>query len=122
MVKSNGRLNFVYLHQVLEELKKSNFTLLNQSIHFDENGDPKFGSYSIVFWNHNGNAEEIGFYNFHSAVNFFIDSPKIQWYTQGDVSCFSFKCVGRGKITTSKKYERKFMEKVECISSSCLDV
>ena len=75
--------------QVLAELKKSNFTLLNQSIQFDENGDPKFGSYSIVFWNHDGDAEEIGFYKFHPSVNFFINSSKIQWYTQGEVSCFA---------------------------------
>ncbi|KAI9530980.1 hypothetical protein NQZ68_000471 [Dissostichus eleginoides] len=46
---------------VLEELKKSNFTLLNESIRFDENGDPNYGSYSVVFWNHSGDAEEIGF-------------------------------------------------------------
>uniref|UniRef100_A0A3Q3WLT2 G-protein coupled receptors family 3 profile domain-containing protein n=1 Tax=Mola mola TaxID=94237 RepID=A0A3Q3WLT2_MOLML len=82
--KCNGNIR-VSPHMVLAELKKSNFTLLNQSIQFDENGDPKFGSYSIVFWNHDGDAEEIGFYKFHPSVNFFINSTKIQWYTQGEV-------------------------------------
>ncbi len=83
-------MNFVHPHQVLGELKKSNFTLLNRSIEFDENGDPKFGSYSIVFWNHSGDAEEIGFYKFHTSFNFFINSSKIQWYTKGEVSCCLF--------------------------------
>ncbi|XP_072223181.1 taste receptor type 1 member 1-like [Leuresthes tenuis] len=75
----------VHPHMVLEELKKSNFTLLNQSIQFNENGDPKFGSYSIVFWNSSGDAEEIGFYHFHPSVNFYINNSKIEWYTNGEV-------------------------------------
>lgn len=85
----NGHLIFVYPHQVLTELKKSNFTLLNQSIHFDENGDPEFGSYSIVFWNQTGDAEEVGFYHFNPWISFFINGTKIQWYTKGEVFCFS---------------------------------
>ncbi len=83
-------LNFVYPHQVLAELKKSNFTLLNQRIQFDENGNPKFGSYSIVFWNHNGDAEEVGFYKFYPSARIFINNSKIQWYTEGDVSFVLF--------------------------------
>ncbi|XP_040914329.1 taste receptor type 1 member 1-like [Toxotes jaculatrix] len=75
----------VYPHMVLAELRKSNFTLLNQSIQFDENGDPKFGSYSIVFWTHNGDAQEIGFNHFRPSANFFINNTKIQWYTNGEV-------------------------------------
>ncbi|KAM6981941.1 taste receptor type 1 member 1-like [Tautogolabrus adspersus] len=82
--RCNGNIT-VLPHMVLAELKKSNFTLLNQSIEFDEHGDPKFGSYSIVFWNHNGDAEEIGFYHFHPAVDFFINNSKIKWYTNGEV-------------------------------------
>nr|XP_046253759.1 taste receptor type 1 member 1-like [Scatophagus argus] len=90
----------VYPHMVLAELKKSKFTLLNQSIQFDENGDPKFGSYSIVFWNHNGDAEEIGFYDSHQSANVFINITKIQWYTQEEVptSLCSPECpVGHAK-------------------------
>lgn len=75
------------LQQVLEELKKSNFTLLNQNIQFDENGDFKSGSYSIVFWNQTGDAQEIGFYSFYPSVQFFINNTMIKWYTDGDVSC-----------------------------------
>ncbi|XP_019112199.2 taste receptor type 1 member 1-like [Larimichthys crocea] len=82
--RCNGNIT-VYPHKVLAELKKSNFTLLNQSIKFDENGDPKFGSYSIVFWNDSGDADEIGFYQFYPLVNFFINITKIQWYTKGKV-------------------------------------
>ncbi|XP_041802279.1 taste receptor type 1 member 1-like [Chelmon rostratus] len=82
--KCNGNIT-VYPYMVLAELKKSNFTLLNRSIQFDENGDNKFGSISIVFWNHRGDAEEVGFYKFHPWVNFFINNTKIQWYTKGQV-------------------------------------
>ncbi|XP_031142515.1 taste receptor type 1 member 1 [Sander lucioperca] len=84
----SGRCNdniTVYPHMVLAELKKSNFTLLNQRIQFDDNGDPKFGSYSIVFWNQSGDAEEIGFYYFHPRVTSFINSTQIEWYTKGEV-------------------------------------
>ncbi|XP_071331862.1 taste receptor type 1 member 1-like isoform X2 [Trachinotus anak] len=90
----------VYPHMVLAELRKSNFTLLNQRIQFDENGDPRFGIYSIVFWNHSGDAQEIGFYKFHPAVHFFINNTNIQWYTKGEVptSLCSPKChVGHAK-------------------------
>ncbi|XP_020501684.2 taste receptor type 1 member 1-like [Labrus bergylta] len=90
--RCNGNIT-VFPHMVLAELKKSNFTLLNQSITFDEYGDPTYGSYSIVFWNHNGDAEEIGFYHFHPSVDFFINNSKIKWYTNGEVSpVFSFLC------------------------------
>uniref|UniRef100_A0A7N6BJS5 G-protein coupled receptors family 3 profile domain-containing protein n=1 Tax=Anabas testudineus TaxID=64144 RepID=A0A7N6BJS5_ANATE len=65
-------------YMVLAELRKTNFTLLNQSIRFNENGDPEFGSYSIVFWN-SGAVQEIGFYTFQS-VNFFINTTNIQWH------------------------------------------
>lgn len=45
-----------------------------------------FGSYSIVFWNHLGAAQEVGFYRFHPSLEFFINITDIQWYTKGEVS------------------------------------
>ncbi|XP_068199049.1 taste receptor type 1 member 1-like [Antennarius striatus] len=66
-------------HMILTELQKSNFTLLNRKIQFDEYGDPRFGSYSLVFWNSTGDAEEIGFYKYQSD-DFFINNSKIQWH------------------------------------------
>ncbi|KAM3617246.1 uncharacterized protein V6R79_003813 [Siganus canaliculatus] len=82
--KCNSNIT-VYPHMVLEELKRSNFKLLNQSIKFNENGDPNFGSYSVVFWNHSGDVEEVGNCTFYPSVNFFINDSKIQWYTKGEV-------------------------------------
>ncbi|XP_061639375.1 taste receptor type 1 member 1-like isoform X1 [Phyllopteryx taeniolatus] len=84
----------VFPHKVLVELKKSNFTLLNQSIQFDEHGDPKFGSYSIVFWNKSGEIEEIGYFELQSSVNMVIDETKIQWHGKWKVptSQCSHKC------------------------------
>lgn len=87
----NNDINIISQLQVLGELKKSNFTLLNQTITFDENGDPKFGSYSIVFWNGSGDAEEIGFYHFPNLSTFFINNTKIVWYTNGEVGCWKKK-------------------------------
>ncbi|KAM9751961.1 G-protein coupled receptor family C group 6 member A-like [Menidia menidia] len=75
----------VYPHMVLTELRRSNFTLLNNSVQFDENGDPKSGSYSIVFWNNSGDAEEVGLYHFHPLFQFVINSTKIQWHDNGEV-------------------------------------
>lgn len=69
------------LHQVLTELKKSNFTLLNYSVHFDENGDPVFGSYAIVFWDQSGDIEEVGYYKFDGSSSLSINSTKIKWHT-----------------------------------------
>ncbi|XP_034551247.1 taste receptor type 1 member 1-like [Notolabrus celidotus] len=74
----------VYPYMVLAELKKSNFTLLDQHITFDEHGDPDYGSYSVIFWNHSGDAEEVGFYQFHPSIDFFVNDSKIQWYTNGE--------------------------------------
>ncbi|XP_017273144.1 taste receptor type 1 member 1-like [Kryptolebias marmoratus] len=77
--------NKVLPYIVLKELRKSNFTLLNQSVQFDENGDPSFGSFSIVFWNQSGKAQEVGFHHFYPTDYFYINNSKIQWHTNGEV-------------------------------------
>ncbi|KAM3872416.1 taste receptor type 1 member 1-like [Diretmus argenteus] len=74
----------VYPHMVLAELKKSNFTLLNVSIGFDEHGEPLFGSHSVVFWNR-GHIEEIGVHDHNPLGRFSINSSKIRWHTNGKV-------------------------------------
>ncbi|KAG7242466.1 hypothetical protein INR49_021807 [Caranx melampygus] len=94
--ESAGRL----CNKVAAELKKSNFTLLNQNIHFNENGDPMAGVYSIVYWNHSGDAVEVGFYKFPPSPHFFVNGSKIRWHTDGEVptSVCSPECpVGHAK-------------------------
>ncbi|XP_033943799.1 taste receptor type 1 member 1-like [Pseudochaenichthys georgianus] len=101
----SGRCNdnmTVFPHMVLAELKKSNFTLLNESIRFDENGDPNYGSYSVVFWNHSGDTEEIGLYTFHGSVHFFINNSKIHWYTNGEAP--TSVCSSECPVGFAKKY------------------
>uniref|UniRef100_H2MYG6 G-protein coupled receptors family 3 profile domain-containing protein n=1 Tax=Oryzias latipes TaxID=8090 RepID=H2MYG6_ORYLA len=98
----------VYPHMVLEELTKSKFTLLNQTVHFDDNGDPKFGPYAIVFWNESGDAEEIGSYTFHPEHNFDINKSKIHWH--GDKEPESF---------CSKECPDGFMKKQEGVHKCC---
>uniref|UniRef100_A0A7N6C3K9 G-protein coupled receptors family 3 profile domain-containing protein n=1 Tax=Anabas testudineus TaxID=64144 RepID=A0A7N6C3K9_ANATE len=83
-----GRCNMnitVHPYMILAELRKSNFTLLNESIHFDENGDPMFGYYSIVFWNSTGGAQEVGIHKFRPSLYFFINTTKINWHGNGEV-------------------------------------
>ncbi|KAK5863355.1 hypothetical protein PBY51_000392 [Eleginops maclovinus] len=102
----SGRCNSnitVHPYIVLAELKKSNFIFLNQSIQFDENGDPRFGSYSIVFWNHSGEAEVIGQYRFHPSIEFYIYDSRIQWYTDGKVP--TSVCSQECQVGFSKKQE-----------------
>ncbi|KAM9342493.1 taste receptor type 1 member 1-like [Pholidichthys leucotaenia] len=43
---------------VLAELRKTRFELLNRTIQFDKNGDPKFGFSAIVLWNQHGDVQE----------------------------------------------------------------
>ncbi|KAI9530979.1 hypothetical protein NQZ68_000470, partial [Dissostichus eleginoides] len=83
--KKKGIRNIGTVIGLLAELKKSNFTLLNQSIRFDENGDPDFGSYSVVFWNHSDKAEEIGIHDFDQSAKLFINNSKIKWHIVGEV-------------------------------------
>ncbi|XP_028308596.1 taste receptor type 1 member 2.2 [Gouania willdenowi] len=79
---------------ILAELRKSNFTLFNQSIQFDDNGDPKFGFYSIVFWNSSGEVQKVGSYYFHPSPKFIINDTDIQWHSNGlvPVSLCSHEC------------------------------
>ena len=59
-------------------MSKTNFSLLNEIIQFDENYDPKFGSYNIVFWNSSGDAETVGFYR---SSELYINTSEIVWHT-----------------------------------------
>uniref|UniRef100_A0A3B3VSQ2 Taste receptor type 1 member 1-like n=1 Tax=Poecilia latipinna TaxID=48699 RepID=A0A3B3VSQ2_9TELE len=72
-------------YMVLDQLRKSNFTLLNVRVGFNDDGEPIFGSYSIVFWNRSSSAEEIGLYTFFPSVSFSINSTKIEWFTNHQV-------------------------------------
>uniref|UniRef100_A0A3Q3AM69 Taste receptor type 1 member 1-like n=2 Tax=Kryptolebias marmoratus TaxID=37003 RepID=A0A3Q3AM69_KRYMA len=75
----------VYPNKILAELQKTNFTLLNRTIQFDKNGDLKFGSYSVIFWNDSGDAQQVGFFKFYPTVNFYINTSSILWYKNGEV-------------------------------------
>ncbi|KAM6977916.1 taste receptor type 1 member 2.2 [Aplochiton taeniatus] len=45
--------------KVLEEVRKSNFTLVNRNVQFDDNGDPMTATYDILFWNKSGYVETV---------------------------------------------------------------
>nr|NP_001098688.1 taste receptor, type 1, member 2b precursor [Takifugu rubripes]BAE78488.1 taste receptor, type 1, member 2b [Takifugu rubripes] len=67
---------------LLAQLKKSNFTLLTERVQFDENGDPRFGSYAVLFWNQTGDPENFGTCCFYPSVKIFINDSKIQWHSK----------------------------------------
>ncbi|XP_047460109.1 taste receptor type 1 member 1-like [Mugil cephalus] len=101
-----GRCNTnitVHPHMVLAEMKKSNFTLLNHSIRFDENGDPIFGSYSIVFWNDSGDAHKVGFYDFPPSFRFSINDSSIKWFSGGNVP--TSRCSKECEVGYKKKQD-----------------
>ncbi|XP_072306331.1 taste receptor type 1 member 1-like [Eucyclogobius newberryi] len=84
----------LFPHMILSELKKTKFTLLNHTIQFDQNGDPRFGHFNIITWNSSGEAETVGLYTFQSAPHLSINESKIQWHAKGQVpsSLCSQKC------------------------------
>ncbi|XP_063291659.1 taste receptor type 1 member 1 [Pelobates fuscus] len=74
--------NTFYPWQLLEQIKKVNFTLYNQSVSFDENGDPSTG-YDIVMWD--GSGGNVSF----SIIGKFSRNPEslelnkdVIWYTK----------------------------------------
>lgn len=74
--------SLICLFQLLAELKKSNFTLLNERVQFNDNGDPLFGSYALLFWNQTGGTEIFGTCGFYPSLQFFINDSKIQWHSK----------------------------------------
>lgn len=88
----------ICLFQLLAELKKSNFTLLNERVHFNDNGDPRFGSYGVSFWNQSGDAEKFGSCSFYPSIQLSINESKIQWHSKEVSRVFLcpnvFVCVG----------------------------
>lgn len=89
------------LLQLLAELKKSNFTLLNERVHFNENGDPRFGSYAVTFWNQSGDAEKFGSCSFYPSVQFFINESKIRWHSKEVSRVFRCSDMGNGNGDSS---------------------
>ncbi|XP_068098254.1 taste receptor type 1 member 1 [Hyperolius riggenbachi] len=88
-----------YPWQLLEKVKRVNFTLYNQSIYFDANGDPATG-YDIIMWSWNGSRTTfnvIGSYSKSSQKLQLKDT--LQWYTGDNTvpeSICSIEC-GKGE-------------------------
>ncbi|KAK7884856.1 hypothetical protein WMY93_027979 [Mugilogobius chulae] len=94
----------LYPHMLLSQLKKLNFTLLDHTILFDTNGDPRFGYFNIITWNSSGEAETVGIYTFQSAPHFSINESKIQWHTKGKeaILCVELPAVPADEILHRK--------------------
>ncbi|CAL8259640.1 unnamed protein product [Gadus morhua 'NCC'] len=79
--KVNGT---VYPYMVLNEVKKTNLTLLNMTIQFNEFGGLKFPSVNI-FVLAKGVITQVGSYETNPSVVLSINSSLIQWHANGTV-------------------------------------
>lgn len=82
-----------YHSQVTEALKQVKFKLDNQSIEFDENGDPP-AHYDIVHWdckNKTCSNVDIGSYLTNPTPSFHINETLIHWFAGTKVSTKFFK-------------------------------
>lgn len=74
---------------MVKALKNITFTLYNQSIEFDENGDPP-AIYDIVFWNWTSKTiDTVGSYNSMLEPSFSLDQDLIHWHSGKDVSFYT---------------------------------
>ncbi|XP_044133534.1 taste receptor type 1 member 1 [Bufo gargarizans] len=72
----------VYPWQLLEYVKKVNFTLYNQSIYFDSNGDPSTG-YDIVMWSWNEVIPSFKIIGSYSKVAGSLKlNEELKWHTK----------------------------------------
>ncbi|KAM4652125.1 taste receptor type 1 member 1-like [Discoglossus pictus] len=81
-----------YPWQLLEQVKKVNFTLYNQSIYFDNNGDPATG-YDLIMWSWNGSTPTF------KVIGSFIQNPRrleianvLKWHTKNNTGIFGWAC------------------------------
>ncbi|KAM8927130.1 taste receptor type 1 member 1-like [Pelodytes ibericus] len=82
----------IYPWQLLEQVKKVNFSLYNQSIYFDENGDPAIG-YDIVTWDWIGDTASfpvIG--SFSKNLNRLELKKTVKWFNSVPESICSKEC------------------------------
>ncbi|XP_061115112.1 taste receptor type 1 member 2-like [Conger conger] len=102
----------MYPYKLLGEIKKSDFTLLNQQIKFDKNGDPP-SRYNIVYWNLDSSPpyQYVGSYDTEPAVSFSINETLIRWYTNGTipVSRCSEECQNGSVRTPYRMYKCCFL-------------
>ncbi|XP_064423996.1 taste receptor type 1 member 3-like [Latimeria chalumnae] len=100
----------MYSWQLLEEVKKVQFTLDNVTFHFDKNGNPGSG-YDIIVWSMGSSAvhfTKVGQYNGMLVIN----KSKILWHTQNNAEPQS-QC--------SKECQKGQMKRVKGVHSCCFD-
>ncbi|KAM5140387.1 taste receptor type 1 member 1-like [Mantella aurantiaca] len=93
---SNG---IYYPWQLLQHVKKVNFTLYNQSIFFDDNGDPAMG-YDLVMWSWNGENPTFGVVGSYSKISQRLQlDERLPWNTKDGAVPESFcsKDCGKGE-------------------------
>ncbi|XP_018432110.1 PREDICTED: taste receptor type 1 member 1 [Nanorana parkeri] len=74
--------NTFYPWQLLQKVKKVNFTMYNQTINFDSNGDPATG-YDIVMWSWSEDTPTFKLIGSYSKTTQQLQlNDKLQWYTK----------------------------------------
>ncbi|XP_078496525.1 taste receptor type 1 member 1-like [Lissotriton helveticus] len=93
----------VYPWQLLEKIKKVSFTVHNQSISFDEKGEPLTG-YDIVMWNlieKNVSVRVIGSYSQRTS-KLSINIDELKWHTKDNTTNRGTSCIILKEIRDSR--------------------
>ncbi|XP_030041595.1 taste receptor type 1 member 2-like [Microcaecilia unicolor] len=88
-------MRMVYPWQVTNSLKQVNFSLLNNSLNFDQYGDSQAG-FDIVFWNWTGRRPFVKVGSYSNVGSLRIQPELITWHTENNTvppSVCSKKCL-----------------------------
>ncbi|XP_030078009.1 taste receptor type 1 member 3-like [Microcaecilia unicolor] len=109
----------LYPWQLLEGIKKVNFTILNTTFYFDENGSPNIG-YDIVTWTRKGKELRIDKIGQYSEELDSINSTLIKWQTAGNKvppsQCSKFCKQGQVKIV--KGFHSCCFDCIDCLEGT----
>ncbi|XP_064156289.1 taste receptor type 1 member 1-like [Anguilla rostrata] len=86
-IKGCNKTERIFPYELLKEIKKTDFQLLNQRVKFDANGDSP-SRYNIVFWNLDNSEnpfQHVGSYDTEPVVRFSINESLIHWYSNGTI-------------------------------------
>ncbi|XP_073457490.1 taste receptor type 1 member 1-like [Aquarana catesbeiana] len=115
--------NTFYPWQLLQKVKNVNFTLYNQTINFDSNGNPATG-YDIIMWSLSGATPTIKVIGSYSKTSQRLQlNDKLQWYTKDNTvpeSVCSKEC-GKGERRVQTGSHTCCFECIPCPEMSFLN-
>nr|XP_033777271.1 taste receptor type 1 member 3 [Geotrypetes seraphini] len=109
----------MYSWQLLKGIKEVNFTVLNTTFYFDENGSPNIG-YDVVTWIHKGKELSVDKISQYSEALDDINSSLIDWQTAGNTVPPSrcSKACKQGQIKTVKGFHSCCFDCIDCLEGT----